>query len=181
MTQQLFEDSETAKKFVNFKLPRYEELTSFPVVMRQLLCILDEYLSAFSVPGEEKILTQSMINSYVYMRVIRAPQNKEYDRRQIIHLMCIGILKQVLSLSDIAKLIEMQTNQYPIDIAYNYFCDELENALKVTFGSRSFSELERKRPTVKSSLTENARSAIIAFVNKIYVKQSIYFETNNQE
>lgn len=175
MNEILFEQSETAKKFVNYKLPRYNELTPFPVVMRQLLCILDEYLSAFSVPGEEKVLTQSMINSYVYMKVIRAPQNKEYDRRQIIHLLCIGILKQVLSLSDIAKLIEMQTNQYPIDIAYNYFCDELENALKVTFGSRSFSELESKKPIVKTPLTENARSAVIAFVNKIYVKQSIYF------
>ena len=178
MNKVLFEQSETAKKFVNYKLPRYDELTPFPVVMRQLLCILDEHLSVFSIPGDEKVLTQSMINSYVYKRVIRAPENKEYDRRQIIHLLCIGILKQVISISDIAKLIEMQTNQYPIDIAYNYFCDELENALKVTFGSRSFSELENKKLTVKTPLTENARSAVIAFVNKVYVKQSIYFAEN---
>ncbi|MDO5304396.1 MAG: hypothetical protein Q4E87_02340, partial [bacterium] len=65
-----------------------------------------------------------------------------------------------------------------IDIAYNYFCDELENALKVTFGSRSFSELESNRLTVKTPLTENARSAVIAFVNKVYVKHSIYFAEN---
>lgn len=35
MNKVLFEQSETAKKFVNYKLPRYDELTPFPVVMRQ--------------------------------------------------------------------------------------------------------------------------------------------------
>ena len=74
-----FEQSEIAKKLAAYKLPRYHELTSFPIVMRQLTKLLDDYLEIFLVPGEDKMLTQSMINSYVYKKIIPAPTNKEYE------------------------------------------------------------------------------------------------------
>ena len=83
MKEKVFEQSEIAKKLANYKLPRYDELSSFPVVMRQLIKILDNYFSIFLLPDEEKFLTQSMINSYVYKKVIEAPVNKEYDKKQI--------------------------------------------------------------------------------------------------
>ena len=43
MKEKVFEQSEIAKKLANYKLPRYNELSSFPVVMRQLIAILDNY------------------------------------------------------------------------------------------------------------------------------------------
>jgi len=172
--QVLFEQSEIAKKLANYKLPRYDELTKFPVVMRQLVRILDGYLSIFCIPGEEKLITQAMINSYVYKKVIIPPVNKEYDKNQIVHLMCIGIIKQVFSISDVRKIFDMQMEQYPVDVAYNYFCAEVENALKVTFSSRAFSDFKNE-PTVITPLTESIRSVVLAFANKIYVKQSMYF------
>ncbi len=177
MKEMTFEQSDIAKKLADYKLPRYNELSSFPVVMRQLIKILDNYFSVFLLPGEEKFLTQSMINSYVYKKVIDAPINKEYDRKHIVHLISIGIFKQVLPISDVGKLISMQMNQYPIDIAYNYLCDEIENALKITFGSREFGNLTQVAK-VRTPLTERICSAVFAFVNKIYVKQSIYFVEN---
>ena len=45
MKEKVFEQSEIAKKLANYKLPRYDELSSFPVVMRQLIAILDNYFS----------------------------------------------------------------------------------------------------------------------------------------
>jgi len=173
MTKVPFIKSELAKKLANYKLPRYEELTPYPVVMRQLITILDNYLSIFCVPGEEQILTQSMINSYVRKKIVKAPEKKDYNKNQIIHFLIIGILKQVISIPEVSKLIKMQIKQYPIDVAYNYFCAEIEDALQVTFGSRS-SEF-KNTPKVVTPLTENVHSAVIAFANRIYVKQSIYF------
>ena len=178
MSKITFEQSEIAKKLANYKMPRYDEMTPFPVVMRQLVSILDGYLSIFRAPGEEKLLTQSMINSYVHNKVVKAPENKEYTKNHIVHLICIGILKQVLSMDDISKILKLQTDQYSLEVAYNYFCDEIEQALSVTFGSRSFAELKHK-PKVITPLSESARSAVIAFANKIYVKHSINFELNN--
>ena len=175
-----FSESEAAKKIANFKLPRYCELTNFPIVMRQLVAILDEYMSVFPVPGEEKLITQTMINSYVRNRMIKAPVNKEYNREHIMYLIAIGILKQVLSISDVMKILEMQNEQYPYEVAYEFFCIEVEDALKVTFDTRSFANFNHQ-PTVITPLTEVVRSAVLAFANRIYVKQSIWYLENQKK
>ena len=171
-----FIKSEVAQKLASYKLPRYEELTPFPVLMHQLLKILDSYLSIFCVPGEEKIMTQSMINSYVYKRYIAPPINKEYTRDHLIYLIVVGILKQILPISEISQIITLQTAQYPREIAYNYFCDEIESALQVTFGTRSFADF-KPSPSIDTALSETFNSTAIAFANRIYVKHSLYYAT----
>ena len=179
MTLVPFSQSKIAKDLASYRLPRYEELTPFPIVMRQLVTLLDNYLDIFAVPGEEKLITQAMINSYVRTKVIAPPNNKEYSRVHLMQLIVLGILKQVLSINEVGQILELQIKQYPFDIAYNYFCEEMEEALKVTFATRHFAELKHK-PTVVTPLTESIRSAVLAFANRIYAKQSIYFTVNNQ-
>lgn len=174
--EEIFENSEIAKKLAEYKLPRYDELMKYDVFMNQLIEILDEYLSIFQVPGEEKLLTPSMINNYVYKQVIDPPTKKKYTKYHIVHLLAIGILKQVLPLSDLAELIRMQQKEYPADIAYNYFCIELEKALHVVFGNRDYAEIDKTQPSKTTSLSKKFRSAAVAFANQIYVKQSIYFD-----
>ena len=175
-----FSESKIAKQIANFKLPRYNELTNFPIVMRQLVSILDKYMSVFPVPGEEKLITQTMINSYVRNKMLKPPVNKEYNREHIMYLIAIGILKQVLSISDVMKILEMQIQQYSFEVAYEFFCIEVEDALKVTFDTRSFANFNHQ-PTVVTPLTEVVRSAVLAFANKIYVKQSIWYIENQKK
>lgn len=179
MEEIIFEESDTSKKIANYHLPRYDELIKLDLFMNQLVDILNEYLSVFLIPGEEKTVTPSMINNYVFKHVITAPQHKKYNREQLAQLIVIGILKQVLSISDIGEILRMQREQYPIDTAFNYFCTEVEKALKVTFEERDFSGIEKTQPTKVTPLTRKVRSAVISFTNKIYVKQSIYYETKS--
>ena len=174
------QETDLGKRLVEYRLPRYNELSEFDIYMAQLTAILDKYLAEFLIPGEEKTLTASMINNYVQKGIIKAPVNKKYSRLQIIHLLVIGILKQVLSISEIAELIQLQIKRYPIRIAYDYFCDELENALNVTFETRSFSDI-KKRERTTTLLSENVRSAVIAFANRIYVKKSLYLAQVERE
>lgn len=176
MVEVEFEKSEIAHKLANYKLPRFCELVKYDLFMTQLINVLDEYLSVFSVPNEEKNLTPSMINNYVFKQVLSPPVQKKYTKTHLAHLIVIGVLKQVLSLSDIKELISAQIKEYPIDVAYNYFCSELENALYITFFGRDFGEIEKNVPTKVTPLTQKVRSAVLSFANKIYVKQSIYFE-----
>lgn len=175
-----FENSQKAKNIAEFRLPRYDELTNFDVFMTQLVDILDNYLSIFQVPGEQKLITPSMINNYVFKQVVKPPVQKKYTKNHIVYFLVTGILKQVLSISDIAELIVAQKKQYPIEQAYNYFCDELEKALKVTFEVRDFSQIELTQPTKPTPLAKEIRSAVISFANKIYVQQSIYFELHKE-
>ncbi len=169
-----FIHSEIAENLAKYKLPRYDEITTYPVAMRQLIAILDNYLDIFRDPfEEEKLLTPFMVNSYVRKKIIEPPKNKDYNRNHIMYLIVIGILKQVLSISDIGKILHMAINQYPRKVAYEYFCNEVEEALKVTFATRT-SEF-KNTPKVITPLNESVHSAVIAFANKIYVKQYLYF------
>jgi len=69
MEKEIFENSQIAKNLANHKLPRYHELFKFDVFMTQLIDILDDTLSVFATPNEEKLLTQSMINNYVFKHI----------------------------------------------------------------------------------------------------------------
>ena len=169
-----FIHSDIAKKLANYKMPRYEELLVKPVTMRQLIKNIDKYLDIFRDPFEnEKLMTPFMVNSYVRKKVIEPPDGKDYNINHVMFLIVIGILKQVLSISDIGKILEMAINQYPKQVAYEYFCNEVEEALKVTFATRS-SEF-KNTPKVVTPLNESVHSAVIAFANKIYVKQYLYY------
>ena len=170
-----FEHSAVAKQLANHKLPRYEELTKFDVFMTQLLGILDEYLSIFTIPGEQKILTASMVNNYVFKNIIEHPKQKKYSRSHIAYLIVIGILKQVLPISDVAEIISMALKEYDIEVAYEYFCIELEKALKATFEVRDFAVIEETQPTKTTTLSKLVRSAVLSFANQLYVKKCIYF------
>ena len=168
-----FIHSEIAKKLSNYKLPRYDEIVTYPVAMRQLIAIVDNFLDIFKDPfGEEKMMTPFMVNSYVRKKIIEPPEGKDYNKNHIMYLIVIGILKQVLSISDIGKILQMSIKQYPNETSYNYFCNEVEGVLKATFATRT---AFKNSPKVITPLNESVHSAIIAFANKIYVKQYLYF------
>ncbi len=165
-------NKEYIEKIMRYHCPRYEELPPVALYTDQLKELLEMYLSEFEIPGEEKFITPTMISNYVKQKIIPPPVKKKYDRDHIVYLIVIGIFKQTLNISDIGVLIRMQRRLYPVDIAYNFFCTELENALKAAFCTRDFSNNNSAdRVTV---LSELVRSALMAFANKIYVKKNIY-------
>lgn len=175
MEDNVFENSAVARQLANHKLPEYSELTKFDVFMNQLLGIMDEYLSIFTIPDEQKLLTASMVNNYVFKNIIEHPKQKKYSRSHIAYLLVIGILKQVLPISDVAEIIKMALQQYDIEVAYKYFCIELEKALKATFEVRDFRVIEETQPTKTTALSTLVRSAVLSFANQLYVRKSIYY------
>ena len=107
-----FESTKIAINLASYRCPRYDDFPNFGLYAKQVIEFLDKHLSIFLVPTEEKLLTTTMINNYVKQKIVSAPVNKKYDRDQIIHLFVISILKQVLTISEIAKLLRLQINQY---------------------------------------------------------------------
>ena len=178
MEDNSFENSEIAKKIANYHLPRFNELIGIDLFMNQIIKVLDDYLSPFSLPGDGSVLTPSMINNYVFKHFIGPPKNKKYDKIQLIYLLIIALLKQVISIKEISLILEFQIKQYSDEVAYNYFCEELEKALKTTFEVRDFSVIESSQPQKVTPLTKTVRSAVISFANKVYVRQSLYYEKN---
>lgn len=167
------------EKLAAYHCPRYEELPKIDVYMDQLIGILEEYLTHFEIPGEEKTITATMVNNYVKQKVIAPPKNKKYSKSHIVYLVVIGVLKNVLSISDIGNLIKMQTRQYSLSRAYNFFAEELESVLNVTFGARDFAEANSKKE--RTNLSKLVRSALLSFANNVYVKKNIYYMLQDQQ
>lgn len=146
----------------SFRLPRYDELPDVGLYLEQTT----QYINGLLKPLGCMEITGSMISNYVKKGLIANPVKKQYYADQIAHLIVVTILKHVLSLENINALFLKQQGIYTNEIAYNYFCMELENLLYFQFGLKnSVDEIGRTFSIEKQML----RSAIIAVAHIIYL------------
>lgn len=115
-----------------FHCPRWEELPKLLLYMDQVILVLEETLSLF-VEEKENVVTSTMINNYVKQKVILPPVQKKYGREQLAQLMVVCLLKKVLSINEIAGLMELMIARFSPQEAYDSFCSALENALVKAF------------------------------------------------
>ena len=70
--------SEIRKRLLDFHCPRWEEMPDVELYADQVVNYIERHLSALDVEGEGHLLTASMINNYVKMKLIPAPVKKRY-------------------------------------------------------------------------------------------------------
>ena len=151
-----------AEELRGFHLPRYAELTDVGLYLEQTT----EYINGILRPLGCVELTGSMIRNYVKKGLVANPVKKRYSADQIAHLICIAVLKQVLSLENLGLLIERKRRLYDDQTAYNYFCTELENTLFFRFG---LTDALRDSGVTASVEKEMLQSAITAVSHEIYL------------
>lgn len=174
-----FEESEYARDIIGFHCPRFCELPNIELYMDQVISLVDTYLSVFGNSENDKPITSTMVNNYVKQKVVAPPLNKKYTREQVACLFFICVVKQVLSISEIGCLLAIQRQTYTVEQAYDYFCTELEMALKAVFVTRDFSHPNSAQHVTPE--TELLRSAVISFANKIYVSKNLLFRAAQNE
>ena len=128
---------------LDFHIPRWNELPDIDLYLDQVVTFIDKYLNNYiktDVENNEDMeykkttcITKTMINNYVKQNIMEAPIKKKYNKNHIAYLFVICILKQVYSISDIDKLIKLALKDFPIERAYNTFCQALESSVKNTF------------------------------------------------
>lgn len=153
-----------------FRMPRYREIPDVGLYLDQTVKYLNRYLAPLGCME----ITTSMVSNYVKKGYITNPVKKQYDADQIAYLFFISVAKSVLSMDNIARLFEMQKRMYSSEIAYDFFCDELENMLQYTFGLKDHMD-EVGTPADKSETKTMLRSTIIAVTHIIYLSNR--FET----
>ena len=94
------------------------------------------------------------------------PVNKQYSANQIAHLIAIAVLKQVIPLEHISSFFFLQEKVYPDEVAYNYFCEEMENILYHRFGLKGEFDAIGVTDTVEK---EMLRSSIVAVSHIVYL------------
>lgn len=148
----------------SFHCPRWYELPEISLYMDQVLSLIEKALAIFVNESEGKIATSTMINNYVKHKVVPPPTKKRYNREHLAYLIIVSLSKRVLSMSEICDLLALLLNQYSIDKVYNIFGDELEYALKSTFGDCT--SLEQCTTPNEPAFTV-LRATLMALANKM--------------
>ena len=111
-------------------LPRYHEIPGVGLYLEQTVKYINECLA----PLTEEAITTSMVSNYVKRDLVDNPLKKQYSREQIAYLIFIAVVKNVLSMDEIRLINTIQKDTYSSEVAYNYFCSEMENILAYIFG-----------------------------------------------
>ena len=114
----------------DFRMPRYGELPDMGLYLEQVVKYVNTCLSPLGCPE----VTPSMVSNYVKKGILAKPVKKQYYAEHIAYLFFTVLAKSMASMEDIALLIKMQQATYPLPVAYNYLCAELENTLFFIFG-----------------------------------------------
>ena len=142
------------QEFVNSLLQRLAKLNyikpgdvpNIDLYMDQVTTFMDEHLSDVKRYEDDKILTKTMINNYTKNDLLPPPVKKKYSKEHIYVLTFIYYLKNILSISDIQKLLNPLTDKFfnkeelP-DLEYIY--SEIYNTEKAQIASLSKDVVER--------------------------------------
>ncbi|MBQ5765735.1 MAG: DUF1836 domain-containing protein [Clostridia bacterium] len=122
--------TEICEKLASHRLPRWEALPDIELYMDQVVAVMEKALSIYNTESEDnRIITPSIINNYVKLKIIPAPVKKRYNKEHLAYLVMICILKQTLAISSIVKMINLQLEKKSIKQLYNEFCTIYENVI----------------------------------------------------
>ena len=123
-----------------YNLPSWDELPSIGLYMDQVIVLLTQYLSFLPQnETDDKIITSSIINNYVRMKIIPPPEKKKYSRVHLAYLLMICTLKQSLNIAYVQKMIPLNIDEQAVQRIYSnfvtiykdislYFIDQIKTA-----------------------------------------------------
>lgn len=162
---------------VGFTLPRYSELPAMDLYMDQVISSIEGYVSPLIPQNEKTFLTGTMIANYVKQGIVTPPRKKKYNKNHLAYLIVVCLLKHVFSMSQICDMIQAHIDRYPTDVAYDYFCTELEKALREVFSPDSAHGESLAMQVTEES--EMVRKAVLSYANYVYIEQYLLFRTNS--
>ncbi len=100
----------------NFERIEYiktEDIPNIDLYMDQVTTLMDSRLrNSTRNPGDDKILTKTMINNYTKNDLLPPPVKKKYSKEHVLLLIFIYYFKGVLSINDIQTLLGPLTENY---------------------------------------------------------------------
>lgn len=132
-----------------------DDIPNIDLYMDQVTTFMDSRLqSSARYPGQDKILTKTMINNYAKNDLIPPPVKKKYSKEHVMLLVFIYYYKGFLSINDIQKLMSPITERY-FQNGQDY---NLEDIYKEAFDME-----EKQLQAMKADVVEKFRAAQDAF------------------
>jgi len=120
---------------MQYRFPRWEQLPQIALYMDQVLLVLNQVLDPLSSDGTA--ITATMINNYVKMKLAPPAEKKKYDRAHMARFLMICLMKKVLSMAEIAAILDRLLQSDTLEESYDRFCTELERRLEALDGADS--------------------------------------------
>lgn len=162
MKQEMMEKIAASVK--DLHLPRYHEIPNFGLYLEQTT----RYVADCFAPLTGEAVTGSMVSNYVKRGLLSNPVKKQYNRDQIAYLIFITAAKSVLSMEDLKLMISIQQRTYTPEVAYNYFCSELENVIEYLFGHKEGLDVVGIETTDEKIMLRNA---VVAVGHMVYLRK----------
>lgn len=89
-----------------------EDIPNIDLYMDQVTTFMEEQLAHSKRYQEDKILTKTMINNYAKNNLLPSPEKKRYSKDHLLMLIFIYYFKNILSITDIQKLLGPITEKY---------------------------------------------------------------------
>lgn len=90
-----------------------EDIPNIDLYMDQVTTFIDKKLRASArYPGDDKILTKTMINNYAKNDLLPPPVKKKYSREHVLVMIFIYYYKGFLSINDIWELLHPLTERF---------------------------------------------------------------------
>ena len=153
------ERKEAIKKF---NLPTYKEIPDVGLYLDQTSKYINDALGVL----EENSITNSMISNYVKKHLVSNPVKKQYYREQIATLIFITLTKSILSLDNIAKLMNIEKDNYDSEEAYNLFSNYFNEYLHEIYSDKDIVSVKDKDEN--KALLKNV---LITSVRNIYLNE----------
>ena len=83
-----------------------DDIPDEEMFMEQVTTFMEKELKNNLRNEDEKTLTKAMINNYTKNKIMPPPVKKRYSREHLIFLIYIYYMKNVMSISDIQKLMD---------------------------------------------------------------------------
>ena len=125
---------EKINELENINLPSWDSLPNDGIYKEELLRNLNEILRPLHVV-EKNLISSSMVNNYVKLGYIDRPEKKKYYRSSIAQLVVISIFKQVISIEDLAKGIDIEMSTFGLKDVYENFENIFNQARKAILTS----------------------------------------------
>ena len=132
-----------------------DDIPDIDLYMDQVTTFMDNGLrDTVRYPGEDKILTKTMINNYAKNDLLPPPVKKKYSKEHVLLLIFIYYYKGILSIGDIQKLLGPITERFfKSSGSFN-----LESVYREAFGME-----EAQIEVLKADVTEKFKTAEATF------------------
>ncbi|NLM06450.1 MAG: DUF1836 domain-containing protein [Tissierellia bacterium] len=145
------------------ELIRWDEMPEFMLYNDQLCNIARAEIEKFLLE-KDSVVTMAMVNNYVKNEIIKKPIKKKYIREHLASVIVIAFLKQVLSIDEIKKGIELMLNNYSPQEAYDMFSELIELEWDMIENGRTYDESKYNVHLVRATR---------CIANNIYVKRHL--------